>query len=168
VKTELPPVLDACCGARLFWFDRKDKRAVFMDCREGVYIKDYGTPATKGRKPLVVKPDLLGDFTRIPFPNDSFALVVFDPPHHTTARMGSGMNIMRNTYGVLLPGWEELLTKGFEECFRVLRSGGVLIFKWCSKEIALKRILALTPEKPLFGHQTNKKCTTHWVAFIKG
>ena len=29
----LPPVLDACCGSRMFWFDRKDSRATFVDKR---------------------------------------------------------------------------------------------------------------------------------------
>lgn len=24
----LPPVLDACCGSRMFWFDHGDKRAL--------------------------------------------------------------------------------------------------------------------------------------------
>ncbi len=28
-----PAVLDACCGSRMFWFDRKDPRAVFVDKR---------------------------------------------------------------------------------------------------------------------------------------
>ena len=28
-----PPVLDACCGSRMFWFDRKDNRATFVDKR---------------------------------------------------------------------------------------------------------------------------------------
>jgi hypothetical protein len=25
----LPPVLDVCCGSRMFWFDRKDSRALY-------------------------------------------------------------------------------------------------------------------------------------------
>ena len=29
----LPPVLDACCGSRMFWFDKKDARATFVDKR---------------------------------------------------------------------------------------------------------------------------------------
>lgn len=28
-----PPVLDACCGSRMFWFDKKDSRATFVDKR---------------------------------------------------------------------------------------------------------------------------------------
>jgi SAM-dependent methyltransferase len=151
----------------MFWFNPKDPRAVFMDIREGEYPKDFGTEATRGRAPIIVAPDVLGDFTEIPFPDGSFSLVVFDPPHHTSARMGSGMNIIRNAYGMLLPGWEEMLAKGFRECFRVLRPEGVLIFKWGSMEIPLARVLALTTEKPLFGHRSGKKAATHWVTFMK-
>ena len=77
----LPPVLDACCGGRMFWFDHADKRALFCDRRRAFREVDIGTPGTKGRKPLVVEPDMIADFTAMPFPSDSFALVVFDPPH---------------------------------------------------------------------------------------
>jgi SAM-dependent methyltransferase len=162
-----PVVLDACCGGRMFWFDGHDDRAVFMDVREGEFAKDVGTPGTRGRKPVVVRPDILCDFTSIPFRDEAFYLVVFDPPHHTKLHFGQNSSIMQNCYGVLLPGWEEMLRKGFEECFRVLKPNGTLIFKWASREIPLERVLALTPQKPLFGHRSGKKAHTHWVAFIK-
>ena len=29
-----PPVLDACCGTKAFWFDKADSRAVFHDKRD--------------------------------------------------------------------------------------------------------------------------------------
>jgi len=151
----------------MFWFDKNDARAVFMDMRNGEFPKDFGTPQTKGRRPVVVKPDVTADFTAIPFPSESFSLVVFDPPHHTNNRMGNTCSIQKNCYGVLLPGWEEMIEQGFRECFRVLKPSGVLIFKWCSKEIPLKRIMALTPEKPLFGHKSGRQSQTHWLAFIK-
>jgi hypothetical protein len=28
-------------------------------------------------------------------------------------------------------------------------------------------VLALTPEKPLYGHRSGKKAQTHWIAFLK-
>jgi hypothetical protein len=31
----------------------------------------------------------------------------------------------------------------------------------------LREVLALTPEKPLYGHRSGKKAQTHWVAFLK-
>lgn len=157
-------VLDVCCGPRMMWFDPDDPRAVFMDRREETVKYDRG-PGSRGRRDKVIAPDVLADFTDIPFPDESFDLVVFDPPHLTTKHGTTGK--LSQTYGVLFPGWEEMLAGGFKECFRVLRGGGTLIFKWCEAEVPFDRVIKLTDEKPLFGHRSGKKANTHWVAFIK-
>lgn len=164
---QTPPVLDACCGSRMFWFDRTDKRSLCLDIRAGEWPTDFGTRCTKGRKPIKVAPDLLGDFTNMSFPSESFYVVVFDPPHHTKKHYGSGDSIMRNTYGMLPEGWEDMIRKGFQECFRVLKPMGILIFKWGAREIPVSKVLTLTPHKPLFGHVTGAKKHTHWMTFIK-
>ena len=65
----------------MFWFDKQDERALFVDKRRETWPIDIGTPGTKGRSPIVVDPDELADFTALPYPDDAFALVVFDPPH---------------------------------------------------------------------------------------
>jgi hypothetical protein len=76
---------------------------------------------------------------------------------------------MRKKYGVLdKETWQDDLTKGFAECFRVLKDEGTLIFKWNEVSIPLKDILALTPYKPVLGHPSGKRMGTHWVLFIKG
>ena len=41
-----PPVLDACCGSRMFWFDKQDDRALFVDKRRETWPIDIGTPGT--------------------------------------------------------------------------------------------------------------------------
>jgi len=63
--------------------------------------------------------------------------------------------------------WREDLAKGFAECFRVLKPGGVLIFKWNETQIKVTEVLALTPHKPLFGHPSGKRQNTHWMTFMK-
>lgn len=45
-------ILDACCGSRMFWFNRTNKNVTFMDNRE------LETELCDGRK-LVVKPDIV-------------------------------------------------------------------------------------------------------------
>jgi SAM-dependent methyltransferase len=158
-----PAVLDACCGSRMFWYDKQDKRALYVDVRQESHVIDIGTPGTIGRKPVTVAPDLLADFTKLPLPDNTFALVVFDPPHLTN----SGTGIINKKYGVLEGDWREMLQRGFSECFRVLRPEGTLIFKWAETQYPVSEILKLTPHKPLFGHLSGKKLGTHWVAFIK-
>lgn len=150
-------VLDACCGSRMMWYDRKDSRAIFVDKRRESHTLSDG-------RQLEVNPDQLADFTDLPFADNTFALVVLDPPH--CQRLEARGDITKK-YGVLVPGWREMLQAGFAECFRVLRPEGVLIFKWCSVEVALEEVLALTDQKPLFGHYTGKRATTHWITFMK-
>jgi SAM-dependent methyltransferase len=162
----LTPVLDACCGTRMMWFDKQDVRALYIDNREGIRIVDNGmTAATKGRKPREVRPDQIADFTKLPFPPETFWHVVFDPPH-LKARENPD-SVLRFNYGQLNDAWRDDLRLGFAECFRVLRPHGTLIFKWCESQIPLREVLALTPEKPLYGHRSGKKAQTHWVAFMK-
>lgn len=158
-----PPVLDACCGSRMFWFDRKDPRALYIDKRKEKHsAKDCSVK--NGEREIVVNPDIVADFTALPFPDNSFSLVVFDPPH--IERSGDTSWLLKK-YGRLQGAWREELRKGFSECFRVLKPSGTLIFKWCEVEIPLREILELTPERPLFGHRTGKQAKTHWCAFIK-
>lgn len=78
---------------------------------------------------------------------------------------------MQKKYGVLGNEWREDLRKGFAECFRVLRSEGILIFKWSESQIPVKEILSLTNVEPLIGHVSMKhkqnQTQTHWITFLK-
>lgn len=160
---ELPPVLDPCCGSRMFWFDRADQRAVFGDARNETHtLKDASSAG--GARQLVIAPDMVLDFRALPFPNDSFHLVVFDPPH--LVRNGrSGW--LAKKYGKLGEDWREDIRAGFAECFRVLKPFGTLILKWSEHEIPVSQILALTPEAPLFGNRCGKTAKSHWIVFMK-
>jgi SAM-dependent methyltransferase len=164
-SASFPPVLDACCSIRAFWFDKKDGRALFVDKRsETIRRKDSGTE--KGWRDLEIAPDIQADFTDLPFPDETFYHVVFDPPHKKREEYKGGFLVQQ--YGILNGDWKGMLKQGFSECFRVLKPGGTLIFKWCELEIPLREILALTDEKPLYGHRRkDHPMGTHWVAFLK-
>jgi len=142
------------------WFDKRNPHAVYMDIRRETCAcsRDRGRART-----IVVDPDILGDFTAIPFPDESFRVVVFDPPHLETKTQ---CNITKH-YGTLTGDWRSMLRAGFAECFRVLRPGGVLIFKWSEYQFPVREILDLTPVAPLFGHRSGKQSTTHWLTFMK-
>ena len=73
-------VLDACCGSRMFWFDRKDPRTLFVDKRRERHMA-ADCSVKNGEREIVVDPDILADFTALPFADASFAHVGFDPPH---------------------------------------------------------------------------------------
>ncbi|WP_232093927.1 class I SAM-dependent methyltransferase [Serratia ureilytica] len=151
-------ILDMCCGSRMFWFDRTDPRVVFGD------IRDESHALCDGRE-LHIKPDVLLDFRALPFNDEQFSLVVFDPPHLEFAGETSWL---RAKYGVLnRETWRDDLAKGFSEAFRVLKPMGTLIFKWNETQIKTSEILALTDQKPAFGHPSGKRANTHWIAFFK-
>lgn len=157
-------VVDVCCGSKMFYFDKNDERVLFCDNRT------LDTELCDGRK-FSVHPDIQSDFTHLPFPDGKFRMVVFDPPH---LRYNPGLHGKNPTgyqhikYGYLGPGWEDVLRKGFSECFRVLEPGGFLIFKWNETDIPVSKILSLTDQKPLFGNRCGKQANTHWICFIKG
>jgi SAM-dependent methyltransferase len=156
-------VLDAACGSRMFWFDRSDQRAVFVDKRNETHILPDKS-SKGGSRSLVVNPDLQADFTALPFREGEFALVVFDPPH----LIRNGRNSwLAKKYGKLNGDWKDVLRAGFRECFRVLKPEGCLVFKWNEHEVPVSQVLALTPEKPLFGNRCGKSAKSHWLVFMK-
>ena len=156
-------VLDVCCGSRMFWFDRKNPAAIFVDKRRERHLA-ADCSVKNGEREIVIDPDLVADFTDLPFDDNTFAHVIFDPPH--IQRNGDTSWLLKK-YGVLRGDWREMLRLGFAECFRVLRPEGTLIFKWNEIEVPLREILALTPVQPLYGHRTGRQAKTHWCAFLK-
>lgn len=151
-------ILDACCGGKMFWFDKGDKRVLFIDIRK----EEKGF--IKHRETYEVNPDIVMDFRNLKFPDGAFKMVVFDPPH--LRKLGK-TSWMAKKYGVLGDTWREDLQQGFNECWRVLESGGVLVFKWGERDISIKEVLKLFPEKPLFGHTTSAGGHTKWIVFMK-
>jgi len=157
VELEEKPILDMCCGSRMFHFDRSNPDVLFGDIRSEEHT------LCDGRK-LEITPDMHMDFRSLPFADNSFAVVVFDPPHLNVLGKSSWM---AKKYGVLNESWQDDIRKGFSEAFRVLKPEGVLIFKWNEIQIKTSEILKLTNVKPLVGHISGKRSNTHWICFMK-
>ena len=155
-------VLDMCCGPRMMWFDKHDERATFLDRRRERHAMNRPKRGTV--EWTETDPDILADFTTLPFEDETFWHVVFDPPHFE--RSGK-IGYLAMKYGWLDGDWRKMLAAGFAEGFRVLKPGGTLIFKWTATENPVAEILKLTPMKPLYGHKSGKQAQTHWVAFLK-
>lgn len=155
----LKTVLDPASSMRSFYFNKTDERVVFGDIREDE------THLLCNGQTIEIKPDEVMDFRAIPYPDETFQMVIFDPPHllHLSEK-----SWMRKKYGVLdSQTWREDLTAGFSECFRVLKTNGTLVFKWNEASIKVNEILKLTDQKPLLGHPSGKRMGTHWILFIK-
>lgn len=146
------------------WFDKKNPEALFVDVRS-LARREIWRGADGESHSFEVSPDMQADFRKLPLDDESFSLVVFDPPHLKKRNGKTGW--MQTKYGSLGCAWRDDLRLGFSECFRVLKTGGTLILKWSEAEIKLSAVLALTPQPPLFGHRTGKTQGTHWVAFLK-
>jgi SAM-dependent methyltransferase len=150
-------ILDATCGSRMMWFDKTNPLALFTDTRTESHILCDG-------RALEIRPDIEIDFTNMSFVDESFHLVVFDPPH--LIKLGS-KSWMAKKYGVLKSTWSDDIRKGVNECMRVLKPNGVLIFKWNEHQITLNQVLSVIDHKPLFGHTSAKHGKTIWMTFLK-
>ncbi len=158
----MTPILDMTCGSRMFWWDKHNPLATFVDKRhESFTTKDKGV--VSGIRTVEIKPDIIADWTkRLPFEDNTFHMVVFDPPHLIQAGKTSWL---AKKYGTLNIGtWRSDIVKGFEEAMRVLKPYGTLIFKWNDEQIKLNEVLKDVPFEPLFG---DKKSKTHWITFMK-
>lgn len=155
----LPPVLDVCCSAKMMWWNKHHPLATYMDKHAGNFTSQH----TKLQR-VEIAPDVIGSYTNLPYPDNSFYLVVFDPPHFET--LGKNSKIAK-IYGELVGDWRSEIRQGFQECFRVLKPYGTLIFKWSEMDIAVEEIVALAPQEPLFGHRTRRHGKTHWMCFMK-
>lgn len=154
----MKPILDMCCGSRMFYFDKENPNVLFCDIRRERHILCDG-------RELDINPDVIADFRSLPFPDKSFEMVIFDPPH--LVRAGEN-GWQRKKYGALdKESWRDDLSKGFGEAMRVLKPNGILIFKWNETQIKTSEVLALTDYKPVFGHPSGKRSNTHWVTFMK-
>lgn len=148
-------ILDACCGSRMFHFDKENEDVLYMDNRQ------LDATLSDGRT-LNVNPDVVADFRNMPFEDETFYMVIFDPPHLVNAGDNSWL---AQKYGKLDDLWPVDIHQGFNECMRVLKPNGTLIFKWNEEQVSLKEVMQAIGHTPVFG---NKRSKTHWLVFMKG
>ena len=133
-------ILDATCGSRTMWFDKNCPYAVYMDKREEHDLAIWKSTKNDSVRTLDVEPDIIADFTDMPFEDNS---------------------------GKLDKNWRQMIHDGFCECMRVLRPCGTLIFKWSEFQIPTRSVIDAIGKEPLFGHRSGKKMNTHWFCYMK-
>ena len=151
----MKPILDPCCGSKMFYFDKDNALVLFCDNR------DEEKELCDGRR-LEVHPDKVIDFRDMPFEDETFPLVIFDPPHLKSAGASSWL---AQKYGILpQKSWKEYLREGFSECWRVLKPEGTLVFKWNEDQIRFSELTEIFPSKPVIKHSKDK---TIFTVFFK-
>lgn len=151
-------ILDVCCGGKHFYFDKDNPLVEFCDKRFEQDIE-----LCNGRH-IHITPDTICDFKNLPFADESYNLVIFDPPHLIN-KLETAWMVKK--YGTLPQDWQTELKQGFDECMRVLKRNGTLIFKWNEVEIPTTDIIRCFGVQPLLGHKSGKKMNTNWLVFFK-
>jgi SAM-dependent methyltransferase len=165
-------VLDATCGGRSIWHpENKDRDdTLYIDKR------DEENPLRReefGYEPrnYSIEPDEIEDYRDLPYQDDSFNLIVFDPPHKVRSDgMQTLSGVADRKWGNLhAETWQEDLRSGFKELFRVLAPGGTLVLKFANNSADFDEVLSLAPTEPLFGTSVNhgKDIETRWFVFYK-
>ncbi|WP_302757251.1 methyltransferase domain-containing protein [Ligilactobacillus salivarius] len=151
-------ILDACCGSKMFWYDKHEPNTTYMDIRNEVLT--YTDRDTV--REVTINPDIVANFRNIPFADNSFDLVVFDPPH--LIHVGDNSWLAKK-YGKLdKKTWPQDLKLGFDECMRVLKPNGTMLFKWNEEQIKTKNVFEAFGQQPILG---DKRSKTRWSVFIK-
>lgn len=157
-------ILDVTCGTRTIWFDKNHPAAIYADKRAEELYGVWKSGNGQSERSCIIAPDIQCDFTDLPFDDNSFALVVWDPPH--LRQVGENAWLAKK-YGRLDNNWPKMLRDGFEECMRVLKPDGVLIFKWAETQIPAAEVWRAIGQRPLFAHHSGKKSQTFWGCFMK-
>lgn len=98
-------ILDATYGKGRFWKKGRLEGLITMD------VSDYGGP------------DIIGDNQNMPFSNDSFDTIVYDPPHLPDAPKNSVFQIYHQHT------WDGNFVPFLKEAHRVLVKDGIVIAK---------------------------------------
>ncbi len=116
-------MLDATAGNRMLWPNKNPPNTVFLD------------KETRLRVP----PDVFGCWERLPFRDDVFNSILFDPPHYAKFGPKSRHSDPRGQSWFGMFGTKTKLVramaKGIQEFTRVGKSDCRLCFKWCDTRI---------------------------------
>ena len=133
-------ILDVTCGSRTIWFDKHHPAALYCDTRQEYETRIWKSRDGTAERVCTVNPHLLN--------------------------VGDSSWLAKK-YGKLDQNWPAMLHDGFVECMRVLKTDGVLIFKWAESDIPAEKVWKAIGEKPLFGHHSGKRSKTFWACFMK-
>jgi hypothetical protein len=174
-------ILDAGCANRCMWRYKNNPNIIFLD----------------RQKKLERKPDIYASNTNLPFKNDTFDTVFYDPPHAWNIPTHPFYSYPNNTelhakypdmkqrgfapsyYGIELYKTREELVKYIyeaeKELYRVLKSDGVMWLRWSNlKTMSEKQALNLFPRwvtctvhEIRSSHETLSSMGSFWFMLMK-
>ena len=95
-------ILDVTCGSRTMWFNKNHPAAIYTDKRAEELKDVWKSGNGQSERHCVIAPDVRCDFTDLPFEDNSFALVVFDPP--TFAKSERMHGLQKSMAGLMMIG----------------------------------------------------------------
>jgi len=151
--------IDVTAGYRMMWPCKTPPQTLFMDKN------------TEAARP----PDIFGCWEKMPFRDDSFETVFFDPPHkigRTTNRGFWATPAHKNYYGIDISHtkFRTGVYKGTREFLRVAKR---LCFKWNDIELNPDRVLTLFPKgwrevhRYVFNKGLKTKTLSYWITFVR-
>lgn len=168
---ENPIILDATSSFRRMWLNKENPNTAFIDIRSNKKLmQDWkACMVQKGRDTNIgfTKLTIQADFSHLPFKDNTFIHINFDPPQ--LIHLGR-TSIYYKQYGALeANNWQATLKQAAKELWRVLAPFGTLNVKWNDRDISDEDVLKLFPERALYGqtgaHGTSSK--TSWFTFVK-
>lgn len=145
-------IIDFTAGNRAIWFDKQNPWTVWLDKR------------------VECSPTIVCDSKMTMFPKEYFDLCVFDPPH---VNFGKNAKLTKNYGHHTTKEIKELISGVAKEAHRVVRTNGLMAFKWNDHDIKLEKAIGLLEPFwiPLFGQRTSvrtaRASTTYWVQLVR-
>ena len=164
-------ILDATSSFRRMWLDKEQPWTAFMDVRSNSQLmndwKECMIQKGRGTDIGFSKITIQADFSHLPFKDNYFSHINFDPPQ--LIHLGK-TSIYYKQYGALeADTWRSVLGQAAKELWRVLAVNGTLNVKWSDRDISDEDVLKLFPVEPLYGqtgaHGASSK--TSWYSFMK-
>ena len=164
-------VLDVTAGNRRMWGKRwNNPHVIFLDKVPG----------------LRIQPDVVGVWEALPFPDDSFQLIVFDPNYYTRTgtpaplwyRIHHGDPLERDGswWGKPFNTYHEMCTTFVKAAREFRRVAPRMVMKWTDSQHPLPKVLTLflpywiplyTKKVTTGSFKKNATGSTYWVSLIR-
>ena len=154
----MKPNIDVTAGYRMMWKNKNPPNTIFMD----------------KNKESVRPPDIIAVWSKMPFRDNVFETVFFDPPHKLGRTTGRGIWATpsnKGYYGIDISK-TKFRTETYHGTREFLRVANRLCLKWNDIELPIDRVLTLLPKAwkkvshLIIDKELKTKTLTHWVTFI--